>query len=448
MVTHAGFQPWTLRLRFGAILPVFASFFYFLCPLRADIVYLDDAGNIISTEKTEYDKDGNIVVVPAEQAVEEIVTPSRGAEEEVVSADAEHLDLKYGGISVVSEGGVDKVVFRLAPPNAVKLVIPDGVTDIDPGAFRNCPDLESVVFPNSVNFIPPEAFTSFTYSENQKLKSVVLPAHVSIGTRAFYALNSLESVTLNKDGKAAAPPKEDAMIGDEAFGWCRKLKQFEFPEGIRSIGKDAFITCELLETVTVPDGVESIGEQAFCQCYALKTLRLPDSVKTIGRYAFCNCKDLEDFKMPAGPIEFGASAFESCFAFRHFKFPPLSSATLPNILYNCRGLETVELPSGITSIGERAFESCQELKEFRIPEGVETIRFRAFAGCTKLERVTLPSSLKFIDSCAFGWCPALKEITIPENVKEIAADAFRETPCWGSVRKLVESRRIKLKYEK
>ena len=31
MVTHAGFQPRPVRRRFGAFLPVFVSFFCFLC---------------------------------------------------------------------------------------------------------------------------------------------------------------------------------------------------------------------------------------------------------------------------------------------------------------------------------------------------------------------------------------------------------------------------------
>ena len=441
MVTHAGFQPRADRRRFGAFLSVFALFFCFLCALRADIVYLDDAGNVISTEKTEYDRHGNIVVVPAEQAVEEIVTPSRGAEDEIVSADGEHLDLKYGGISVVSEGGVNKVVFRLAPPNAVDLVIPEGVTDIDRGAFRQCKKLESVVFPNSVDRIPANLFF-----ENATLKSVVLPAHVSVGSKAFHFCAALESVTLTRGGEDAAPPvQEDAVIGDEAFSWCMKLKHFEFPEGIRSIGKMAFINCDM-ESVELPSGVETIGEQAFCQCAAMKTLHLPDSVKTIGAEAFLNCFVLEDLKLPAGPVDFGKHAFESCFALKQFKFPPLSSTELPNILYNCRGLETVELPAGITSIGENAFESCHELKEITIPEGVETIEYRAFAGCPKLERVSLPASLKTLESAAFGWCAALKEIAIPESMKRIAADAFRDTPCWNSVRKQAETHHIKIKY--
>ena len=287
MVTHTGFQPWTVRRRFGAFLPVFASlFFCFLCSLRADIIYMDENGKIISSEKTEIDKDGNIIVVPTEEAAEEIVTPADVENAEIKNADGEHLDLNYAGITVVSTGNASEVMFHRAPSKAVRVVIPDGVTEIDSGAFIQCRDLESVVFPNSVSFIPPDAFS---YERNQKLKSVVIPAHVSIGARAFHSLQSLESVTLNRDGEAAAPPvSEDAAIGDEAFSWCMKLKQIEFPEGIRSIGKLAFINCDM-ESVELPDGVETIGEQAFCQCAAMKTLHLPDSVKTIGDNAFMNC---------------------------------------------------------------------------------------------------------------------------------------------------------------
>lgn len=556
MVTHAGFQPRTVRRRFGALLPVFTSFFCFLCSLRADIVYLDDAGNVISSEKTEYDRNGNIVVVPAEKAEKEKATPPREVEEETANADlpalpehwiadghGDHFDLNDDGISVISNGGgIAGAVLRFAPPDAVNLVIPDGVTEIDGKAFRQCKKLESVVFPNSVERIPSNIFYenktlksvvipahasigysafngctalesvtivnpddenaasplkgasignnafsrcsalrtvdipdgvemievyAFTgrdslesvsipnsvhsigmeaFNECRKLKTVTIPVHASIYKKAFHFCVALESVTLTKGGEAAAPPvREDAIIEDEAFSWCMKLKHFEFPEGIRSIGKKAFISCDM-ESVTVPEGVETIGEDAFCQCAAMKTLHLPDSVKTIGADAFINCVALADLRLPSGPVDFGGHAFESCFALKHFKFPPLSSKELPNILYNCRGLETVELPAGITSIGENAFESCQEMKEVTIPEGVETIKYRAFAGCPKLERVILPASLKTLESAAFGWCAALKEITIPEGMKTIAADAFRDTPCWNSVRKQAETRHIKIKY--
>ena len=189
-----------------------------------------------------------------------------------------------------------KVVYLRAPENAVDLVIPDGVTEIGSEAFHDCANLESVVFPNSVNMIPANAF----YVESiglrircPKLKSVVLPVHAAIGSYAFYGLQSLESVTVNRDGKAAALPREDAAIGDNAFGFCLKLKEIMIPEGIKAIGDKAFSTCQKLERVSLPAGLKTIGHLAFLNCSLLKEITIPGGVTSIAYDAFYGtpCKE-------------------------------------------------------------------------------------------------------------------------------------------------------------
>lgn len=188
-----------------------------------------------------------------------------------------------------------KVVYLRAPENAVDLVIPDGVTEIGSEAFHDCANLESVVFPNSVNMIPANAF----YVESiglrircPKLKSVVLPVHAAIGSYAFYGLQSLESVTLNKDDKAAAPPREDAAIGDEAFSLCRKLKEITIPEGVEAIGDSAFYSCRL-ERVSLPASLKTIGRHAFLNCFSLREIAIPNGVTSIAYDAFYGtpCKE-------------------------------------------------------------------------------------------------------------------------------------------------------------
>jgi len=188
-----------------------------------------------------------------------------------------------------------KVVYLRAPENAVDLVIPDCVTEIGSEAFHDCANLESVVFPNTVNMIPANAF----YVESiglrircPKLKSVVLPVHAAIGSYAFYGLQSLESVTLNKDGKAAAPPREDAAIGDEAFSLCRKLKEIAIPEGVEAIGDSAFYSCRL-ERVSLPASLKTIGRHAFLNCSALREIAIPNGVTNIAYDAFFGtpCKE-------------------------------------------------------------------------------------------------------------------------------------------------------------
>ena len=352
-------------------------------------------------------------------------------------------------IAAIFGGGTSSLEPRLyerAPSDAVELVIPDGVTEIGWNAFRDCPGLESVVFPNSVNFIPDGAF-----SNHGKLRSVVLPVHATVGDRAFEACLALESVTVNRKSRPVAPVwmEEDeeegvffAFIGRNAFASCRALKRFEFPDGIRSIGEEAFANCVGLESLVLPESVTDIGESAFCQCESLKSLRLPDKARTIGPWAFTGNAAMAEIRMPAGPVEIGERAFGECHALKHIKLPPLSSPVVPDYLFcHCLGLETVELPKGITAIGEGALNSCPELREIAIPAGVGRIGDFAFGSCPKLERVSLPASLGYIGNSAFSWCRALEEIAIPEGVTEIGPYAFRGSPCEESVRRQMESRR-------
>ena len=234
----------------------------------------------------------------------------------------------------------EKIVYFRAPENAVNVVIPDGVTEIGSEAFQDCANLESVVFPNSVNMIPADAFSFDPRSGKafpwcQKLKSAVLPVHAAIGSYAFYNLPSLESVTLNKDGKAAALPREDAAIGDNAFGLCLKLKE-----------------------IAIPEGIETIGDSAFSNCLKLERVSLPASLKTIGRVAFWNCSSLKEIAIPKGVETIGETAFS-----------------------RCRNLERVSLPASLKTIARGAFADCSSLKEIAIPEGLTDIADDAFRGC-------------------------------------------------------------------
>lgn len=257
----------------------------------------------------------------------------------------------------------EKIVYFRAPENAVDVVIPDGVTKIGSEAFHDCANLESVVFPNSVNMIPADAFSfdprsGMGFPCCQKLKSVVLPVHAAIGSYAFYNLQSLESVTLNKDGKAARGlPREDASIGDNAFGLCLKLKEIAIPEGIETIGDSAFSNCLKLERVSLPASLKTIGRLAFWNCSMLKEIAIPDGIETIGEAAFSRCRKLERVSLPASlkTIERGAFA-------------------------DCSALKEIAIPDGVTEIADDAFRGCPCYKSVR-----QTLESRG-AAAQKAER--------------------------------------------------------------
>ena len=99
--------------------------------------------------------------------------------------------------------------------NVKKVVIEDGVTSIESGAFADCSSLTDIVIPNSVT-----------------------------------------------------------SIGDFAFDWCSNLSSITLSNNITSIGTFAFNGCSSLTSITIPDSVTSIGSFAFNHCNSLQTISL------------------------------------------------------------------------------------------------------------------------------------------------------------------------------
>ena len=109
--------------------------------------------------------------------------------------------------------------------------IPDGVTEIAPGAFSTFSPravLEQVAFPDSLRVIGNSAFT-----DQAKLQSLTLPRNLEI-------------------------------IGDYAFvgSLNERIDTIVIPDSVKSIGQSAF-NYHRASTVVIGSGVESIGTGAF-----------------------------------------------------------------------------------------------------------------------------------------------------------------------------------------
>jgi hypothetical protein len=137
------------------------------------------------------------------------------------------------------------------------IAIPDGVMEIDSGAFDCCTDLKDIVIPDSVALL---------------------------GNGAFRDCGLLENVVL---------PKSITEIPDYLFYSCYSLKKIVVPEGVTRIGDYAFSSAGLKEVV-LPDGLTEIGDCAFKECRALEKINIPDSVRMIGFDAFEDCEKLPE----------------------------------------------------------------------------------------------------------------------------------------------------------
>ena len=59
-----------------------------------------------------------------------------------------------------------------------------------------------------------------------------------------------------------------------------------------SIGSSAFYACSSLESIEIPSSVTSIGSFAFNGCSGLTEIIIPEGVTSIGKYAFHGCSGL------------------------------------------------------------------------------------------------------------------------------------------------------------
>ena len=207
------------------------------------------------------------------------------------------------------------------------LVVPDGITKINNGAFCGCTSLVSVTLPDGVTDIGAAAFSSCTM-----LESVRLPENITeLKMYVFSNAESLEDIDL---------PDSLTKIGSAAFGGCDKLNGVTIPDGVTEIGASAFSGCYSLTDITVPDGVATIGNMTFNGCHALESVYLPDGITGIGDYSFAGCTSLTGIRIPDGTQTIGDYAFNEC-----------------------SSLQSIILPASLIDVGDYTFDGCALFEE-------------------------------------------------------------------------------------
>ena len=112
-----------------------------------------------------------------------------------------------------------------------------------------------------------------------KVRNVVLPEGLTeINNGAFRDVTTLRSVTF---------PQTLKKIGMSAFEYCERLESIDIPNSVTSIDSGAFRDCYLLNTVRMSDSVKVIPTVMFYYCISLNTYTGGNSVERIMNNAFC-----------------------------------------------------------------------------------------------------------------------------------------------------------------
>jgi len=118
-----------------------------------------------------------------------------------------------------------------------------------------------LIIPGKINGMPVTIIGSKAFNNNKTLVSVTIPDSVTEiedgswrnYTGAFYG-SSISSVTFSKNLK---------RIGDCAFLNCQNLPSINIPNSVTEIGERAFQGCENLSSVSISSSIIEIERYAF-----------------------------------------------------------------------------------------------------------------------------------------------------------------------------------------
>ena len=132
------------------------------------------------------------------------------------------------------------------------VVVPEGITAIGEGAFKDNKSINLVELPSSLCKIDKFAFLGCV-----NLSSINLPD--SLTEICSFAFSSCYMLTLPKKEL----PQSLISIGEEAFSNCKRLVELVFPSKLASIGARAFFRCESLKKIKLSKSIKFIGFVAF-----------------------------------------------------------------------------------------------------------------------------------------------------------------------------------------
>ena len=393
---------------------------------------------IIGSHKVTVSKDGY-------QSQEKAITISEGKTEEVNLTLTPNQTTQPTVAIKISDS--DLARFR----KQTSVVIPEGVTEIQANAFKNCKSLTSITIPSSVTKIGKDAFYWCSSLKSVHISDLSAWCKIDFASYSSNPLDFAKHLYLNDELVTSLTiPTNITEIKQFAFHNCESLTSVTIPDSVTKVGKNAFKYCTSLTSVTIGNSVTSIGEFAFYWCTSLTSVTIGNSVTSIGKDAFYYCQKLTSVYISDlsawCKIDFAnyySNPLCLCGKAEHLYLNDelVTSLTIPTNITQIKqfafsdydSLTNITIPDSVTSIGDSAFWSCESLTSVTIGNSVTSIGDSAFWHCESLTSVTIGNSVTSIGKRAFTWCPSLTSITIPNSVTSIGEDAFYDCDSLTSV---------------
>ena len=307
--------------------------------------------------------------------------------------------------------------------------------------FRDSPRIRKVVFPETLEYVEPDAFvyTDWGMDDGKEMtvegEGLLLRVHphpddngvlrIPDGVRNIccsFPADEMERV------KTVILPDSVELIGMNAFRGCDRIEMIRMGDRVTSIGAGAFYGDLSLSTISLPDSLRYIGDFAFYNCRSLPDLLIPDSVEQVGQNLFVTMR--RDFMISIP--ERLADAFRDCkyathvrqpgeegdlFASCRLRFDYLTDEDAYRLGACILDAPTVKIPAEyrgkpVIAVGTNAFRGLSKLQTVVLPDTVTRLHSCAFHDCPSLSAVEMPG-VERIDSFAFDHLDALETLTVP-----------------------------------
>lgn len=291
------------------------------------------------------------------------------------------------------------------------LIIPEGVTEIEYGAFENNPTLTGTLsLPSTLKKIT--GVNTFLYAHF--VCELKLPeALEEIGEQCFMGCTGFY-------GELKLPSKLK-KLGTSAFSGCKNLTgNLEIPQTLTYISAGAFNGCWFGGNLQLHDGIGSIGVNAFSNNGFKGELILPKDLRTIPDECFYNNDFSGELKLPKNLAVIGAKAFA----------------------YNWRLMGVLEIPDGVVNIALGAFAHCKSLEGVILPSSLESIGSEesynedggAFQNCFGLGSIVCKGTMPpYVQSGAFDGV-AKDNFTL--EVPESAISQYQAASGWCDFKRI------------
>lgn len=291
--------------------------------------------------------------------------------------------------------------------DAAKIDIPETVSYIGSGAFKNC--TAYIDGGEGVSYIANDAFFGSKWVEDHKGEFLIIGKGCMVSyvveNDAVYIPDTVRQISgidfkeLNQKITLHIGKNVRKISDIEQLGYVRTIKVSEENEMLSSEDGVLYNSAHTMlyrypvyktnKRFFADTSLEAVGDKAFMGC-AVEVVELYHGVKIVGNMAFYGCENLEQIELPDSLVNLGNMAF-----------------------YDCKKLKSVSLSDYVTVIPYSAFAGCENLEEFICSESLTTICSKAFYGCEKLSNFTLPKTVSKVIYNSFLECNA--ELHLKDN---------------------------------